>query len=303
MYNPRLDTFMTVAKAGSFVKAAEVLHISSPAVIQQINLLEEKCGVRLFVRSHRGVTLTPAGHALNEDGKRIIDLCNATLDHMHELADTVRSTIRIGTSVLFKCRLLPDICQKITEKYPGIRFELPPSTGELTKGNNFSDLGVQYDVFEGLYCTIGWKGLCSFIELSRSPICCAVSRGHRFAGKERLRMEDLDGETLVMPARFFSAELDAFRAEIIECCPHTHIVDSPYFGLDTFTMCEMNLYVLITQPVYRDTHTNLKIVPLETDYTIPYGIMYPLKPGVAVMKFIRAVDEVRGEAGIPELLV
>ena len=40
MYNPQLDTFLKVADSGSFLKAAEQLYISSPAVIQQINLLD-----------------------------------------------------------------------------------------------------------------------------------------------------------------------------------------------------------------------------------------------------------------------
>lgn len=41
MYNPQLDTFLCVAESGSFNKAAEKLYISPPAVIKQINLLEE----------------------------------------------------------------------------------------------------------------------------------------------------------------------------------------------------------------------------------------------------------------------
>lgn len=41
MYNPQLETFLCVAESGSFNKAAEKLYISPPAVIKQINLLEE----------------------------------------------------------------------------------------------------------------------------------------------------------------------------------------------------------------------------------------------------------------------
>ena len=58
MYNPQLDTFLCVAESGSFNKAAEKLYISPPAVIKQINLLEEGLGLQLFVRTHRGLVLT-----------------------------------------------------------------------------------------------------------------------------------------------------------------------------------------------------------------------------------------------------
>ena len=54
MYNPQLETFLHVADAGSFNKAAEESFITPTAVIKQINSLEESLGVRLFDRSHRG---------------------------------------------------------------------------------------------------------------------------------------------------------------------------------------------------------------------------------------------------------
>ncbi len=66
MYNHQLDTFIRTAELGSFGKASEALFISSTAVIQQINLLENLCGFRLFVRSNHGVKLTPAGRSLCE---------------------------------------------------------------------------------------------------------------------------------------------------------------------------------------------------------------------------------------------
>lgn len=65
MYNHQLDAFIKVADTGSFGKAAEAMYISPPALIQQINLLEGRCGFKLFNRSNRGVTLTPAGKSLN----------------------------------------------------------------------------------------------------------------------------------------------------------------------------------------------------------------------------------------------
>ena len=73
MYNHQLDTFLMVADLGSFGKAAESLYISAPAAIQQINILEERCGFKLFTRSNQGVKLTPAGKSLYEDAKRSSD--------------------------------------------------------------------------------------------------------------------------------------------------------------------------------------------------------------------------------------
>ena len=48
MYNPQLETFIRVADAGSFNKAAEELYITPPAIMKQIKLLEEKLDVTLL---------------------------------------------------------------------------------------------------------------------------------------------------------------------------------------------------------------------------------------------------------------
>lgn len=226
--------FHQVADSGSFGKAAEAMYISTPAIIQQVNLLEEHCGFQLFSCSNHGVKLTPAGKSLYEDALTLIRLSEDALNKAKQLAETSENTVRIGTSLLYKCRLL---------------------------------------------------------ELSRTPICCAVSKNHRFAKEKILRLQDLNGEYLVMPIAGVSQELDAFRNEISQNYPTTQIIDSSYYGVDTFTLCEVNPYILITQPVYSDIHTNLITIHLDTEYTMPYGLIYANEPTVATKKFIEAVKK------------
>ena len=55
MYNPQLETFLCVADAGSFNKAAATLYITPTAVVKQVNLLESSLGLTLFTRTHRGL--------------------------------------------------------------------------------------------------------------------------------------------------------------------------------------------------------------------------------------------------------
>lgn len=73
MFNPQLETFSVVAGCGSFTKAAEILFISPPAVMKQINALEERLGVALFARTNRGLQLTEAGKGFLQDARYIID--------------------------------------------------------------------------------------------------------------------------------------------------------------------------------------------------------------------------------------
>ena len=79
MYNPHIETFIKVANAGSFNKAAEEMYITPTAVIKQINLLEGSLEVTMFERTHRGLILTKAGKSLYQDAKYIIRYCGNRL--------------------------------------------------------------------------------------------------------------------------------------------------------------------------------------------------------------------------------
>lgn len=289
MYNHQLDTFIRTAELGSFGKASEALYISSTAVIQQINLLENLCGFRLFVRTNHGVKLTPAGKSLYEDAKTLIRFSEDALQKARLLAESSESTLRIGTSLLYKCRMLPDLWPKVNEIQPDLKIEIRPVKEYEDRTTVFSRLGLDLDLFEGIYAS-AWRGSCRFLELQRQPLCCAVSRSHRLAKASALSMQDLSGEVLVMPVQGASDEVDAFRAQVIRELPSTTIVDSSYYGVDTFAMCEINTYILITQPVYQDIHPNLVTISLQTDISMPYGLIYAKEPTEATMKFIRAVS-------------
>ena len=292
MYNHQLDTFIKTADLGSFGKAGEALYISSTAVIQQINLLEGLCGFQLFVRSNHGVKLTPAGKSLYEDAKTLIRFSEDALQKARLIAENSESTLRIGTSLLYKCRMLPDLWPKVNETEPDLKIEIRPMKEYENRQTVFSRLGIDFDLFEGIYAS-AWKGSCQFLELSRMPLCCAVSRKHRLANATELSMQDLSGEVLVMPVKGASEELDAFREEIIRDYPSVRIIDSNYYGVDTFALCEMNSYILITQPVYEDIHPNLITVPLQTSYSMPYGLVYAKEPTAATLKFIHAVRRLK----------
>lgn len=293
MYNHQLDTFIKIADLGSFGKAAAEIYLSVPAMIQQINLLEHRCGVKLFFRSNHGVKLTPAGKSFYEDAKTIIRLSEEALNRAKLLSKSSEYTVRIGTSLLYKCRLLTELWVKVSEQFPELKIEILPMKEYQNRGEAFSMLGVKYDMWEGIYGTIAWKGICQFLELMRTPICCAVSKNHRLAKSKSLTLQDLNGEYIVMPIEGVSAEIDAIRNKIKQKYPTIQIIDSHYYGIDTFTMCEVNPYVLITQEIYSDIHTNLISIPLETKYTMPYGLIYAKEPTVATQKFFETVKSLK----------
>ena len=111
MYNHQFDTFIQVADAGSFSKAAEALFISSTAVMKQINLLEGSLEVQLFNRTPRGLTLTNAGKSYYQDAKYMIQYAKDAQVRAKNAMQSNESVIRIGTS-----RLRPSTPRKMQGK-------------------------------------------------------------------------------------------------------------------------------------------------------------------------------------------
>ena len=73
MYNHLLDTFIAVTDCGSFNRAAGKLHITSTAVMKQMNTLEANLGLKLIERTPSGVYLTEAGARIYQDAKFLIE--------------------------------------------------------------------------------------------------------------------------------------------------------------------------------------------------------------------------------------
>jgi DNA-binding transcriptional LysR family regulator len=127
--NFRLRVFRAVAEELSFRKAAEVLHLSQPAVSQHVRALEEEAGVQLFDRA-RG-----AGHgsqiSLTGAGRVLLGYANAAAETMVEaqralaaLNDEADGPLRLGASTTVAQYLLPRILGAFLKQYPQVKLSL-----------------------------------------------------------------------------------------------------------------------------------------------------------------------------------
>lgn len=93
----QLRTFITVAQQGHLTQAAEILHLSQPAVTAQIKALEEETGVSLFERSSSGVLLTEAGKLLLPEAEKILAGSRDMLNRAKSLRGQLAGKLRVGT--------------------------------------------------------------------------------------------------------------------------------------------------------------------------------------------------------------
>lgn len=297
MYNPQLETFLCVAEAGSFNRAAERLYISPPAVIKQINLLEESLDLQLFVRTHRGLILTEAGKSLYQDTKYIIQYCKDSVTRAKNAMQKSKNVIRIGTSPMTPAQVLVDPWPKLQDYCPDTKFRLVPFDNTPENAREIlANLGQNIDVVAGIFDeTMLELRQCAGLELSREPICCAVSVHHRLAQKESLTISDLYGENLMLMRRNWSHHVDLLRDDIWKNHPQIHIVDFDFYDVAAFNQCENNNCVLMAVENWRYVHPLLKILRVDWDYTIPFGLLHAPKPSAVVKQFLKAVQRAMQE--------
>ena len=297
MYNPQLETFLCVAEAGSFNRAAERLYISPPAVIKQINLLEESLDLQLFVRTHQGLILTEAGKSLYQDTKYIIQYCKDSVTRAKNAMQKSENVIRIGTSPMTPAQVLVDLWPKLQDYCPDTKFRLVPFDNTPENAREIlANLGQNIDVVAGIFDeTMLELRQCAGLELSKEPICCAVSVHHRLAQKESLTISDLYGENLMLMRRNWSHHVDLLRDDIWKNHPQIHIVDFDFYDVAAFNQCENNNCVLMAVENWRYVHPLLKILRVDWDYTIPFGLLHAPKPSAVVKQFLKAVQRAMQE--------
>lgn len=257
MYNPQLETFLHVADAGSFNKAAAERYITPTAVIKQINLLEDSLGVKLFERSHRGLTLTPAGRSLYQDAKYIIQYCRDSVTRAKNAMQEDSNVIRIGSSPMTPAQLLMGLWAKINERHPDIKFQIVPFENTPENAREIlGNLGNHIDVIGGIFDeTMLDLRSCAGLELSREPFCCAVSIHHRLAVKDKLQLSDLYGERLMLMHRGWSHYVDQLRDDLWQFHPQIQIVDFDFYNVDIFNRCENTNDILLAISGWANVHT------------------------------------------------
>ncbi|MCI8329659.1 MAG: LysR family transcriptional regulator [Oscillibacter sp.] len=302
MYNHQLDTFIQAADAGSFSKAAEALFISSTAVMKQINLLEGNLGVQLFHRTPRGLTLTNAGKSYYQDAKYMIQYARDAQVRAKNAMQDNASVIRIGTSLMTPSQFLLDLWPQVHEVHSELKFQMvnfdntPENAREI-----LANLGQNIDIVAGIFdeTMLGLRG-CTALELMRVPICCAVSIYHPLAQKKILLLADLSGRRFMLMKRNWSKYVDKLRDDLWENYPEIEIVDFSFYNLEVFNQCEHENALLMAVPQWEGVHPLLKILPVEWNHSIPFGLLHSPSPSPAVRKLIQTVAQVMSTRIQPE---
>ncbi|MGN0193817.1 MAG: LysR family transcriptional regulator [Pseudoramibacter sp.] len=120
----QLHYFTAVVENGTISEAARKLHLSQPPLSTQIKLLETECGVTLFERGARHITLTEAGRILYRHAVQILAMAKTTEEEMQNLRYGKQGSIHIGLISSCASPEFFNVIQTFHQNYPGVIFKV-----------------------------------------------------------------------------------------------------------------------------------------------------------------------------------
>jgi DNA-binding transcriptional LysR family regulator len=139
-----VGVLVAVVEAGSFIRAAEALGITQPAVSRAIARLETRIGVRLLDRTTRSVTLTAEGRRLYEETRPLLSSIADAVTLASGSSSSVRGRLRVNMDPLFSSIFLASHLGRFLDRYPEVSLELltRPELGDLVSEG--FDLAVRF---------------------------------------------------------------------------------------------------------------------------------------------------------------
>jgi LysR family cyn operon transcriptional activator len=234
-----IQYFLAVAQHHSFTKAAMALHVSQPALSQQVRQLEESLGAQLFDRSGRTTRLTDAGEVYLRYARRAAQELEEAKRAIHDVSDLSRGSLRVAVTPTFTTYLVGPLVEAFHNRYGNItlnvremsqeRMEALLLADELDVGIAFEDVQAQ-DI--------------EARPLLVETLALVVNRRHPLAQAASLGLEALSAESLVLLSGEF-----ATREQIDRFCQQ--------HGIHPQVRMEANTISAVTEIVRRTTLSTL----------------------------------------------
>lgn len=237
--------------------------------------------------------ITVAGEIIYQDAKFMIDYSQKSIANAKTTLCASETTFCVGTSLLNPAKPFMDLWYRVNKDFPEYKLHLV-SFEDNHEGilAEIGGLGKKFDFLIGVCDSKAWLNLCNMLPLGRHKKMIAVPREHRLAGKSSIDIEDLYGETLMMVKRGDSSVNDFLRSDLEKNHPKIHIEDTPqFYDLSVFNRCAETGKVLLTIECWQEVHPGLVSIPVNWDYSIPYGLLYALDAPEDVLRFVNTVKK------------
>lgn len=124
MNRRHLRYFVAIAGEGGFTAASRRLNVSQPALLYQMNELEEIVGARLFIRHSRGVSLTASGNAFLQAAQALLQQYDLIEEAATPFRDASADVVRMGFVPTAARVIAPDFVTQFASERPGLKISL-----------------------------------------------------------------------------------------------------------------------------------------------------------------------------------
>jgi DNA-binding transcriptional LysR family regulator len=202
MLDPRrLLTFREVALQRSFSRAAGELSLSQPAVSQQVAALERQLGAPLLERRPGGPALTVAGRLALEHAEAVAGHLSRADAQLAELVRSQGRELRLGAFPSALATVVPAAIARLVEAEPELEADVREGPIErLAAGVRDGELHVAV-LFQDASAPRREDDGAERVDLFEEPFVAMLPPRHPLAGRERIRLPDLAGDTWMMPSR------------------------------------------------------------------------------------------------------
>ena len=193
MTQEQLQAFVAVLERRQLTEAARRLGRSQPTLSRQIQALERELGVRLLVRTPRGAVATDAGQRFLGFAREALSTLTEGAAELHELAQTPTGPVALGSLPTVGAYLLPGLLPGFLRRHSAVRCRLVEALGDELEqriADGELDLGI-------LNLPLRRQDLVAQ-KLWEEPFVLIVPRNHRLAGRDRVTLQSLSGEALVV---------------------------------------------------------------------------------------------------------
>ncbi|WP_112361294.1 transcriptional regulator CynR [Rhizobium sp. AN68] len=207
MLSRQVRYFLAVAEQESFTRAAEALHVSQPALSQQVRLLEESLGVQLFDRTGRTTRLTDSGEVYLQYVRRASQEFLEAKRALHDVDDLSRGSLRVAVTPTFTTYLVGPLVGAFQSRYPSISLNLREISQEHMENLLLSD---EIDV--GIAFSGTPTADLDLDSLLVETLALVVRAGHPLASERSVGLDALSAESLVLLSAEFATrdQIDRF---------------------------------------------------------------------------------------------
>lgn len=285
----QLSCFLAVAEYLNFAQAAQSLHVTHPAVSQQIQSLEKELNVKLFNRTTRSVRLTEEGTTFLQDARQIVALSERAKKRFGNAADRTIETLAIGC-YNFPCMfLLSDILEALRTARP----ELHPHLHTIPFQHIYRILEEgDLDAVVGFRESPNIKINAQYKEVAEAPLVCLCSCKHPLANRVEVCLEELHSEPLVL---FVPSKATISIAQMQGQLMGERSPSEFYFcgSAEAITVLVMAGYGISVLPDFLVPDTPLiSKIPLKDAAPMSFGVYYKTLQGRPALKaFIKCAKE------------